>query len=258
MFQAVTVLSHGSFRSFLEELLAEPLDEEVQDHVEVGDGGGACFGKQEAELVLADRLDVEGGLLALPLITEHLVLLDSSLVASAEVAPATLMIGDALHLVDLPLVGVELPLGVSHVVAVGEAAGVLLMSLHVLLEVCLPPSPVGAALVVTLLDSLLLLVLLRPLAGLEVADLVAGGDTEATDGAVKPVMLPFMIMILSHADNIFSTVGAGELSLVMAYPLVPRKRLLCEEFLTALLANNDVIFLDFDFIFIKLHAQQPI
>ena len=135
MFQAVTVLSHGSFRSFLEELLAEPLDEEVQDHVEVGDGGGACFGKQEAELVLADRLDVEGGLLALPLITEHLVLLDSSLVASAEVAPAALMVGDALHLVDLPLVGVELPLGVGDVVAVREAAGELLMGLLVAEEV---------------------------------------------------------------------------------------------------------------------------
>ena len=258
MLKTVTVLCDGPLGSLLEELLAKPLDEEVQDHVEVGDGGGACLGEEKAELVLADGLDVEGGLLALPLLADQLVPLDSSLVASAEVAPAALVVGDALHLVDLPLVGVELPLVVRHMVAVGEAAGVLLMSLLVLLEVCFPPSLVGAALLVALLDSLLFLVLLGPLAGLEVADLLAGTDTQAADGAVKPVMLSFVIVILSHANNTFSAVGANELSLVMSFLLVVRKRLLGEKFLTALLTNNNIIFLDFYFIFIKIHVQQTI
>ena len=59
MLKAVTVLCNRPLGSLLKELLAEPLDEEVENLVEVGDGGGACLGEEKAELVLADGLDVE-------------------------------------------------------------------------------------------------------------------------------------------------------------------------------------------------------
>ena len=252
MLKTVTVLCDGPLGSLLEELLAKPLDEEVQDHVEVGDGGGACLGEEKAELVLADGLDVEGGLLALPFLTDQLVPLDIALVAAAEVAPAALMEGETLHLVDLLLVGDELPLSVGDVVAVREAAGVLLMGLLVPVEVCLPPGLVAAALVVAFLDSLHLLVLLGPLAGLEVPDPVLGNDALATDGAVKFLMLSFVINKLSHANNIFSAIVAGELSLVVLLLLVLGEGLLREEFLATLLADNNIILFDFYFIFIKI------
>ena len=105
---------------------------------------------------------------------------------------------------------------------------------------------------VTLPDWLLLLDLLGPLAGLEVPDPVLGNDALVTNGAVKFLMLSLVINKLSHADNIFSAFGAGELSLVMLLLLVLGKGLLREEFLATLLTDHNVILFNFDFIFIKI------